>query len=32
MLFHIRIRPTALIVRDGCILLVEYKDEEHRAD
>ncbi len=27
MSFHIRIRPTALIIQDNAILLVEYKDE-----
>ncbi|WP_409345672.1 NUDIX domain-containing protein [Paenibacillus sp. MBLB4367] len=28
MPYHIRIRPTALIIRDGSILLCEYTDEE----
>lgn len=27
MTYHIRVRPTALVVENECILLVEYKDE-----
>lgn len=27
MLYNIRVRPTALIVKDNSILLIEYKDE-----
>ena len=28
MSFHIRVRPTALIIRDEQILMIEYKDED----
>ncbi|XEC97320.1 NUDIX domain-containing protein [Paenibacillus tarimensis] len=28
MSYHIRVRPTALIIRDGGILLVEYEDQD----
>lgn len=27
MTYHIRVRPTALIIVDSCVLLVEYKDD-----
>ncbi|MFF2886978.1 NUDIX domain-containing protein [Paenibacillus sp. NPDC057967] len=28
MSYHIRVRPTALVIKDNCILLVEYKDDK----